>query len=417
MKKKLGLALAFALTLGISGCGSTTSKEEIVTEITQPVEITFWHAMSQQNEEALTKITNDFMDKNPKIKVTLKNQGTYTELSQKLTDTSISPESLPTISQSYSDWSYNFVQNDLLVNLDDYIIHQKIGFDNYDDILPAFREGAKIDDVTYGIPFNKSTEVMWVNQTMLKEAGITQIPQTFEELADVSKKITASKKIPGAGFDSLSNYYTTYITNKDQEYNSKFDVKSQESVEALTYYQNGIKDGSMRIAGADKYLSKAFGDEKLAIYIGSSASESFVKSVSKDKFEYAVYPYPAFKSIQQGTELVMFNSATPEQKTAAFEYMKFLVSKEQQIYWANTTGYIPVRQSAIDDPAYIKDGSKLAGVIKEATKTLYTNPIENGSKAAYDEAGKIMEEALSNPNSNIPTILDKFKMTLSSYYN
>ena len=37
------------------------------------------------------------------------------------------------------------------------------------------------------------------------------------------------------------------------------------------------------------------------------------------------------------------HSATPEQKTAAYEYLKFLTTTENQITWAKETGYIPVR--------------------------------------------------------------------------
>ena len=54
MKMKKILALVLSLGL-LTGCSSnneaTTSNEEIVTEITAPVEITFWHAMNGAQEE------------------------------------------------------------------------------------------------------------------------------------------------------------------------------------------------------------------------------------------------------------------------------------------------------------------------------------------------------------------------------
>ena len=57
-KKITALTLAF-LSLATVGCNSTknnatnTSNEEIVTEITNPVEITFWHAMNGNLETSL----------------------------------------------------------------------------------------------------------------------------------------------------------------------------------------------------------------------------------------------------------------------------------------------------------------------------------------------------------------------------
>ena len=59
--------VAIALSVGLmTACGKapTTTNEEIVTEIKDPVEITFWHAMNGEQEKALQKLTKEFTDKN-----------------------------------------------------------------------------------------------------------------------------------------------------------------------------------------------------------------------------------------------------------------------------------------------------------------------------------------------------------------
>ena len=50
-----------------------------------------------------------------------------------------------------------------------------------------------------------------------------------------------------------------------------------ESIEAINYYLDGIKEGYFRIAGTDQYLSGPFANEQLAGYIGSNAGEVYVK--------------------------------------------------------------------------------------------------------------------------------------------
>ena len=85
-KKLTSLALSAALMTGLmTGCGSSksASTEEIVTEITEPVEITFWHAMNGELEKTLQDLTDKFMKENSKIKVNLQNQSSYPELQQK----------------------------------------------------------------------------------------------------------------------------------------------------------------------------------------------------------------------------------------------------------------------------------------------------------------------------------------------
>ena len=64
-KKFASLALAAVLTTGLmTGCGNSkdASSEEIVTEIKEPVEITFWHAMNGDLEKTLQKLTDKFME-------------------------------------------------------------------------------------------------------------------------------------------------------------------------------------------------------------------------------------------------------------------------------------------------------------------------------------------------------------------
>ncbi len=72
-KKFASLALAAVLTTGLmTGCGNSkdASSEEIVTEIKEPVEITFWHAMNGDLEKTLQKLTDKFMEENKNITVT-----------------------------------------------------------------------------------------------------------------------------------------------------------------------------------------------------------------------------------------------------------------------------------------------------------------------------------------------------------
>ena len=234
-KKLLVSMLAVGLMTGCSSTGSQTSDAEIVTEITSPVEITFWHAMNGAQEESLTKLTEKFMDQNENIKVTLQNQSSYPDLQQKLTATSASPKDLPTLTQAYPDWMFNPINDGLVLELDEYINHETIGFDNYEDILEGFRNATVINDKTYAMPFNKSTEVLWYNKTLFEELGL-EVPTTLEELAEVSKTIKEEKGIVGAGFDALSNYYTTYITNEGEVYDSNFVVTGKASQDAVNYY-------------------------------------------------------------------------------------------------------------------------------------------------------------------------------------
>ncbi len=423
MKLKRLLALTLATALLFTACSSgddadTTGEdtmEAIVTEITEPVEITFWHAMNGAQEEALTKMTDDFMAANPNITVTLQNQSSYGDLSTKLTSTMQSPEDLPTLTQAYPGWVYYPMEDGLVVDLKPYIEHETIGFDNYDDVLEGFRTAVDYDGKIYAMPFNKSTELLWYNKTVIVDELGLDVPTTYEELMEVSKEVYAQKGMAGVSFDSLSNYYTTYLANNATEYTPEFDVTSELSQEAVNYYLDGVKEGYFRIAGVDRYNSVPFGAETLAMYIGSSAGETYVRDGAEGKFEFGVAPAPYETVVQQGTDVYMFTSASPEQRTAAFEYLKHLTTTENQIYWAVNTGYIPVRSSALQSDEYLNSGAAVPTVIEEATMSVFSTPLYEGSDAAYNEIETVLEGLLALPEeADVPTALDNFKAILET---
>ncbi|OON96426.1 MAG: sugar ABC transporter substrate-binding protein [Candidatus Epulonipiscioides saccharophilum] len=401
MKLKKLLPLLFVPFVFISCSNDTTEVVDepdiILTELIEPVEFVFWHAMAGTQQEMLIELTNRFMAEHPDINVILQNQSSYKDLQQKLTLNMASPKQLPNITQAYPNWMETALIDNLLVDLTPYIEDPIVGYDNYEDILQGFRDATEIDGKIYSIPFNKSTEVLWYNKTLFDELGLTP-PTNYEELAETAKIIHDKKGIVGAGFDSLSNYYTTYLYNHGKLLDSDLDVMGPESREAVQYYLDGINDGYFRIAGTDNFLSGPFGNELIGMYIGSNAGESFVIKGAGDKFEVGVAPYPAEVVMQQGTDIFMFNPSTKEQRLAAFEYLKYLTSTDSQVDWAVATGYIPVRISAMETPTYITSGSLIAPIVEETTDSLYTTAPDLATDSAYRESATVLETILAQPD-------------------
>ena len=318
-----------------------------------------------------------------------------------------SPSDLPTITQAYPDWMLQFEDSNLVTDLTD-MVKGEDGVEDYDDILPGLREEIERDGKIMGLPFNKSTEVLWYNKTLFDELDL-KVPKNYDELKEVSKKIYEEKNIPGVGFDSLPNFYATYLHNKGLEMDKDLDITSSKSAEAVNYYLDGIKDGYFRIAGTDQYMSGPFANEQVGAYIGSNAGEVYVKDGVEDKFEYNAAIYPAESSVQQGTNIYMFDNADDAQKKAALEFLKYLTSKEAQIKFALDTGYMPIRKSALEDSEYKDSDSAIAPILADATKNLYSRPLAPGSQQAYNDIGSTLEQILSNPDSDVESELKAFE--------
>lgn len=421
--KKWVFAAAAAATLVLGACGNNDSSagndEEIATEITEETTVTFWHAMNGAQEESLTKLTDAFMADNPNIKVELQNQSQYSDLQAKINSTLPSPKDLPTITQAYPGWLWNAAQDEMLVDLREYIDNDTIGWGDQEEIRSSLLEGAQIEGVQYGIPFNKSTEMLFYNADMLEEYGV-EVPTTLDELKAASQTIyeKSDGKVVGAGFDSLNNYYSIGMQNQGVDFDKDLQLDSDESKEVINYYAEGVKDGYFRIAGSDQYLSGPFANEQVAMFIGSIAGEGYVKKDTEGKFEYGVSARPEAINLQQGTDLYMFNSASAEERTAAFEYMKFLTSPASQLEWAVATGYMPVVESVLESDDYTNNpDTKVAAELASATKELFSLPVVQNSDSAYTEIRAIMENILSNTDKDVDQLIEEAKPQLEDVWN
>lgn len=372
--KKIALGLVAGLALIATGCSKgnkeDSSAANIPTKITKKTTVTFWHGMNGGQRAELEKLTAEFEKKNPNIKIKLENQGSYIDLQAKVNSTLQSPNNLPTITQAYPGWLYNAVKSNMLVDLSPYINNSKLGWGSAakSNIRTELLDGAKIQGKQYGIPFNKSIEVLTYNKSMFEKYGIKKVPTTMKELAQVSETIykKSNHQVIGAGFDSLANYYTL-----------------------------GMKKGYFTTAGSAHYLSGPFANEKVAMYIGTSAGEGYVKKAVGDKFTYDVAARPGKYTMQQGTDIYMFKKATATQRTAAFKYMQFLTSKSTQLKWANATGYIPVNNSVVKSKEYKENTkTKLPAKLEGAMKHLYSIPVAKNSNAAYSQLDPIMAKIL-----------------------
>ncbi|WP_438449779.1 extracellular solute-binding protein [Lactobacillus kitasatonis] len=406
--KKLALVSAAALGLvGLSACSnnnsnSSSSSTKIPTKINKKTTVNFWYSLTGTSQSALQKLTKDFEKKNPNITIKLQSQGgNYSDLQSKLVSGLQSPKDLPTITQAYPGWLYNAAKNNMLVNLTPYVNNKSVGWGSYKNsgIKKALWDGANIGGTQYGVPFNKSVEVLFYNKTLLDKYGV-KVPSNMSQLASASAEIyrKSHHKVRGMGFDALNNYYMMQMKETyGKDFNKNLNFAAKDSVKTINYYANGVKAGYFMQAGTQKYMSTPFNNGQVAMFIGSTANEAYLKQGLKKGYVYGVAARPSQMNVQQGTDIYMFKKASAIQKAAAFKYLKFLTSKSSQLYWAKQTGYMPVNTAALNDSAYQQaKNSKIPAILSKTSKKLYFLPVTKNSITAYDQV-----------NANMQTILAK----------
>jgi len=362
---------------------TATTEEAVATseeKTIEPCEITFWHGMSNTQEEVLTQLTNEFNSSNEYgITVTLVNQGSYGDLSQKL-QASAAADGLPDMAQAYNNWLNPYI--DKVVDLSDFVASD---YDNYEDIVEAYRNECSEFGFIHALPFNKSTYVMFYNKTVLDELGF-EAPKTWEDLTTIGEAYTEKYGNPAWGVDDLAGYVEASLRQNGESYVDETGAlfNTDGGLETMTYIMDLYNNGYARLAGEDKYCSNVLSAQSMLGYIGSSTGASYITA---DGWELACCPVPSNKESAAycaGTNLVMFTQDANKQ-LATWEYMKYLTSSEATVTWAIGTGYLPIRTSAYESADYqeFMANDTTATAAYEQADAFFT------SLAAYDASNDV----------------------------
>jgi multiple sugar transport system substrate-binding protein len=369
--KKILMVFAISFSFLIAGCtvdegktttNSSTDNTQVDTEITGPVTITFWHAFGGTKEAILQDLVDDFTADHPNITVNLLSQGDYNGLRDK-TIQSIVTGDTPTMLIGYPDHVADYLTGNGVVALDKFIDNDTVGLseDEVNDFVPAYlEENQQFDGKTYGLPFNKSTEVLIYNKTYFDDNGLT-VPTTWDEVKTVSEQIHTDTGKFGFAYDSPANLFITLTRQWGGQYtgeNGDLLFNNDQTKAMLNYYKAQHDAGLLTVPQEweQNYASEPFKAGDVYMTVGSTAGITY-NVPANGAFEIGVAPIPqkddAHKAvIQQGTNISIMANATSQQQLAAWLLTKYLTDTEATISWAEQTGYLPVRQSALDDSGY-----------------------------------------------------------------
>lgn len=357
LKRSAGkLALALALCLGLTSTASA-------------IELTMYYPVAVGG--ALTKIVDglvaDFMKANPDIKVNAIYAGNYNDARIKALAALQSGEPAQT-SVMFSIDIYELIEQGAIVPFDDVVktAEDKAWLNSF---YPALMENGKTQGKTWGIPFQRSTIVMYYNKDAFRAAGLDpeNPPATWDELVSAGKKLTKKSggnveqwgaMIPSTGypywmFGALAMQNGQTLMNGDGNA-TYFDAPA--TVEALQYWKDlGEKHGIMP-SGTIEWgtLRQNFLEGKTAIMWHSTGNLTTVKDNAK--FDFGVAMLPANKrrgTPTGGGNFYIFKKSSAEEKAASLKLIKFLTQPTQTAEWSIKTGYL-----ATGPDAYATDALK-----------------------------------------------------------
>src|SRR3954464_1477263 len=167
------------------GSQAPAATTEADLDITAPVTITLWHALTSDPQKgALEAAVKKFNETNGKgITVQAVVQGNYTQLYQK-TLGAIQAGALPELAHAYESFVADYMKAAVVVDLGPYKDSKTNGLtkESQDDIYKGYYDTNTFPQYGNRLlswPFTKSLAVMYVNNDILKEIG-KPIPKTWD---------------------------------------------------------------------------------------------------------------------------------------------------------------------------------------------------------------------------------------------
>ena len=372
----IGLALiVLAAACGGSGGGGgggTGDQSGLAPgkDVKPAAKITFWHAMSGVNGDALNKIIDGFNKSQSNIKVEGVFQGNYDDLLAKL-NTAIASNAAPALVQVYDIGQVYMHDSGQIVPMQAFIDRDK-----YDtkDFEPAVINYYKYQDKLQSMPFNASSAILYYNKDAFKEAGLDteKPPVTFTEIANAAKKLTkkdASGNTVRYGFGPsiygwlfeqlMATSAALYADNGNGRDNRATKVlwNSDAAKTILKWWKDGVDGGYFYNPGIDNDgAANAFNAQKTAMYIESTARLRGHINTIAGKFQLGtgLYPRPDGKpkdggNIIGGASLYIMKSRPAEEQQAAWEFVKYAMTPAVQAQWQADTGYYPIVKSAYNE--------------------------------------------------------------------
>lgn len=381
--KVVAMTTVAAMALTTAGCGSSDNSTEssangggtenvIVStennaaeksENNEVTEITFWFANGDTVVTYIDEATQRFnstVGAEKGIHVTAEYQGDYVELHQKLQAAYIA-QTAPQLTVLEIGAVGMFAEGGMIEPLDERIAEDGVDMSDFHDGLVY---NCYIDDKCYALPFLRSTSILYMNKTLLEQAGIdTKNIESWDDIAEASEIL--KEKTGKYGISMPINYWFHeafmlteggFTVNEDE---TVCTVDNDVNRKIISYFKDLRDRGLAHLYPYAEYekMSADLMNQDAAFFFQSTGGLSQMMSVANElgfELQTAFIPKGTQYGVTTGgCNIAMLKGLTKEQQDAAWEYIKYITSTEETVEASIVTGYLATRKSALENDKMI----------------------------------------------------------------
>ncbi|WP_154792513.1 ABC transporter substrate-binding protein [Occultella kanbiaonis] len=319
-------------------------------------EITWWSNHPGNTKELEESYIAAFNVEYPDIKINHVTAGAnYDEIAQRFQAAS-GTDDLPDLVIASDVWWFRYFINGQIMAIDDVFAHLEVDTDDYVETLYSDYE---YEGKHYAAPYARSTPLFYYNKDVWAAAGLPDRgPETWAELQEwapaLQAQVPADGQALGLGIGPswagwwFSNVIWGLGGNMSDDWTVTLDT--EEAMTAGAFVRD-MYNGETAFAGLGSDTNADFQAGIFACLIGSTGS--LKGHLDAAPFELGTSflpngPVDAPNVPTGGTGLAIPSSRTPEQQLAAAMFLKFLTETDNTALFSQSTGYMPVRTSAVE---------------------------------------------------------------------
>lgn len=324
-------------------------------EVTEPITITWWHALESQYDELVADVVKKFNATQKLITVEAQYIGSYKDINEALVAAHAAGTGLPAVAVANTDYVASYGDSGLYEDLDPYIAGTDYDVDDFSAglLLSSQYKGKQV-----ALPFLHSTQVIYYNKTMADANG-WKIPEKIEDFTPFLAEVHSKKGIYGTvvpGWDQW--YFETLYLNEGVQIitgDNDCDLNGDAALGVTKMIKGWCDAGDAYFASgtdASATMRQNFYDQKTFSVMHTSSLYNNYVSKCPD-FEVGMAWYPAATTGDKNSEVGGCVLGIPSKndqatKNAAWQFLQFLCGKEVNMEWAEGTGYLPTRNSVLD---------------------------------------------------------------------
>lgn len=415
-KRKIATGLAITLLVSsLVGCSSSNKSGDSADASGSATTIDFWAPLGGTNGETAQKMVDQFNSEHKDIKVNMLKQKDYYENATKL-QAALTSKDQPDVTLLEITQTGTFASENALVDMSNY-------FDKtyQERFFPGLLTNSYYENKFVGVPFNRSTPILYINKDMATKAGLDPAgPKTWDELKEYATKMT-NKSEEIYGFETPIDiwFYEAMVMQSGGEItNGKKVAFNNESGQApVKFWQEMMKEGVMKMPPGEDYnawdvAKQDFVNGKVGMIFTSTADLAGLIQQTEGKFEISTAFLPEnqkYATPTGGANLAMLEGGTDEEKEASAEFIKWMTETDRIVEFSSSTGYLPTTEDATNS-------EKLQTLYKEkpqykvATDQLQyavALPMLSGYKEATDKLMDEIKKGLTDLNSNPKDVVEK----------